>query len=143
MGLREQKLSVKIEIDTIPPAGAQTEGRLVRKHILVALRHHDLSSLFAGKVHALLTRPYTKGRDWYDLVWYLTQRPQPEPNAALLRNALGQSKPALTNVPWRDSVCTALEEMDLSAAVRDVRPFLEDAGEADLLTRENLLSLLR
>jgi predicted nucleotidyltransferase component of viral defense system len=142
-GLREQKLSVKIEIDTNPPAGAQTEGHLVRKHVLVALRHHDLPSLFAGKVHALLTRSYTKGRDWYDLVWYLTQRPQPEPNGTLLRNALAQSKPSLADVPWRDGVRAALEEMDLSAAVQDVRPFLEDPGEADLLTRENLLSLLR
>jgi len=76
-------------------------------------------------------------------VWYLTQRPQPEPNGTLLRNALAQSKPSLADVPWRDGVRATLEAVDLSAAVRDVRPFLEDAREADLLTRENLLSLLR
>lgn len=142
-GLREQNLSVKIEIDTNPPGGAQTEARLVRRHILVALRHHNLPSLFAGKVHALLTRPYTKGRDWYDLVWYLTQRPQPEPNAELLHNALSQSNIDLGDLPWRDAVRAAVEQIDTVAAARDVAPFLEDAGEAQLLTRENLLSVLQ
>ena len=62
--LAEQKLSVKLEIDTRPPSGADTLTRVVNRHLLVAFRHHDLPSLMAGKVHAPLTRRYPKGRDW-------------------------------------------------------------------------------
>jgi hypothetical protein len=52
---------------------------------------HDLPSLFAGKLHAILARPCAKGRDWFDLVWYLTEKRGLEPNVTLLRNALLQT----------------------------------------------------
>src|SRR3546814_12415536 len=35
------------------------------------VRHQDLPSNFALKVHALLCRPYLKGRDWFDFSWYV------------------------------------------------------------------------
>ena len=89
-GHPEEKLSVKIEIDTNPPKGAMCASTLINRHTLFAVRHYDLPSLMAGKVNALLTRPLCKGRDWYDLVWYRSQRPPVEPNIELLGNALGQ-----------------------------------------------------
>jgi len=54
----EQKLSVKLEIDTNPPQGAQMLKTIVNRRVIFALRHHDLPSLMAGKVHALMSRPY-------------------------------------------------------------------------------------
>jgi hypothetical protein len=36
------------------------------------LQHHDRASLLAGKIHAILQRPFLKGRDLYDLLWYLS-----------------------------------------------------------------------
>ena len=50
------------------------------------------ASLLAGKLHAAITRRYVKGRDWYDLMWYLSQRPPPAPNLTLLQNALDQTQ---------------------------------------------------
>ena len=73
-------LSVKVKIDTNPPAGAGVETTLMQRFFPIAVRHHDLPSLFAGKLHALLARPYPKGRDWYDLVWYRTEQRRLEPN---------------------------------------------------------------
>jgi hypothetical protein len=61
-------------IDTRPPAGAVCERRIVTRHVTFLLRHYDLPSLLAGKLHAAITRKYAKGRDWYDLLWYLSQR---------------------------------------------------------------------
>jgi len=67
----DETISVKVEIDTNPPAGAGTTTTVIRRHVTVRLMHHDRQSLFAGKLHAVLTRQYTKGRDLYDLAWYL------------------------------------------------------------------------
>ncbi|MHB8764539.1 MAG: nucleotidyl transferase AbiEii/AbiGii toxin family protein [Deferrisomatales bacterium] len=47
---------------------------MIQRFFPIAVRHYELPSLFAGKVHALLARPHAKGRDWYDLVWYRTEQ---------------------------------------------------------------------
>lgn len=60
-------LAVKIDVDTNPPSGAAARTRLVRRHVSLGLWHHDRASLLAGKVHAILRRPFAKGRDVYDL----------------------------------------------------------------------------
>lgn len=134
-------LSVKVEVDCEPPAGGQAETTLVQRFFPVALRHHDLPSLFAGKLHALLTRPWAKGRDWFDLVWYLTQHAALEPNLVLLANALSQTgaDSELAN-HWRDAVRERLRGLNWGDLTRDVLPFLErpsDWGqlEPDLVDR--------
>ena len=86
-----QVLAVKVEVDTNPPAGATMDTTLVRRHETLRLFHHDRASLLAGKLHAVLQRPYTKGRDLYDLVWYLSDPDWPPPNLALLNAALRQT----------------------------------------------------
>ncbi len=53
--------------------------------------HQDLPSNFALKIHALLCRPYIKGRDWYDFNWYIKQNVSP--NLPHLQAALNQVRP--------------------------------------------------
>jgi len=53
--LPAQKLSIKLEVDTRPPAGGQCERRVVTRHATFLLQHYDLPSLMAGKLHALVT----------------------------------------------------------------------------------------
>jgi len=69
---RDEELAVKIEVDTNPPTGAWLETTLVRRHVTLCLQHHDRAPLLAGKLHALFRRRYVKGRDLYDLMWYLS-----------------------------------------------------------------------
>ena len=69
---RDETLAVKLEVDTNPPAGAGLATTVVRRHVILQLQHHDRASLLAGKLHAILQRPYLKGRDLYDLLWYLS-----------------------------------------------------------------------
>jgi predicted nucleotidyltransferase component of viral defense system len=143
---RGEVLAVKVELDTRPPAGAGLAISLVRRHVTLHLQHHDQASLLAGKVHAVLARPWLKGRDVYDLMWYLSDRTWPAPNLVLLNQALAQTAwrgPALTEDNWRDVVAERLARSDWSKVLTDVRPFLERAQDADFLTRENLLKLLR
>lgn len=143
---KTEVLAVKVEVDTRPPAGARLATTLVRRHILLNLQHHDLASLLAGKLHAVLQRPYLKGRDLYDLVWYLSAPDWPEPNLALLNNALRQSgwtEAPLTPTTWRSVVRRRLANTDWRPAAADVRPFLERPSELALITSESIGALLR
>lgn len=69
-----RKVKIKIEVDIDPPGGFQTEYKLLLMPYSFMSRCFSLPSLFAGKMHALLYRSWrnrVKGRDWFDLVWYV------------------------------------------------------------------------
>jgi predicted nucleotidyltransferase component of viral defense system len=144
-GHREEALSVKLEVDTRPPRGAVLETTVVRRHALLRIQHHDRASLLAGKLHAILQRPWPKGRDYYDLVWYLSDRDWPAPNLALLNNALeqtGWNGPALDGASWVEAVRARLESARWNALAADVGPLLESPEDRELLTRETVTRLL-
>ena len=142
---RDEVLAVKIEVDTHPPAGAELETTLIRRHVTMRLQHHDRASLLAGKLHAIFQRRYVKGRDLYDLMWYLSDPDWPAPNLTLLRNALRQTGwdgPMPEEQNWRDILCQRLGNIDWKKSVADVKPFLERSNEVALLTQENFEKLL-
>lgn len=141
----DEVLAVKVEVDTNPPAGAGLATTLIRRYVTLQLQHHDKPSLLAGKLHALLQRRYTKGRDVYDLIWYLSDPEWPAPNLTLLNNALAQTGwegPLLAEETWQAVVYERLAAMPWERVVQDVRPFLIDAGEESLLTLENVGRIL-
>ncbi|MEN8126941.1 MAG: nucleotidyl transferase AbiEii/AbiGii toxin family protein [Planctomycetota bacterium] len=143
--LSSETISIKVEIDTNPPAGAKLETSIVRRHCLLNLQHYDKSSLLAGKLHALATRKYTKGRDVYDLMWYLSDRTWPEPNLVLLNNALQQTGwpgPEFTQDNWRRQITERLAEFDWDKIIADVKPFIEKQNDLQMLTQDNLIKLL-
>jgi hypothetical protein len=142
----DQVLSVRVEVDTNPPDGATLETTIVRRHVLLHLQHYDRASLLAGKLHAVLSRPWRKGRDLYDLAWYLADKSWPEPNIALLNAALQQTAwagPAVSPANWRQVTADRLENLDVRQALEDVRPFLERPADLEMLARDSLLRLLR
>jgi len=110
------------------------------------VQHHDRASLLARKLHAILQRLYMKGRDLYDLVWYLSDRKWPAPNLTLLNHALAQtdwSGPNLTLENWHEVVRMRIEAVSFEQASMDVRPFLASDEDIKLVSRENLLRLLK
>ena len=138
-------LAVRVEVDTRPPAGAGMEIHLVRRHVTLRLHCHDRSSLLAGKVHAVLQRPYAKGRDWFDLIWYLSDPEWPPPNLDLLNAALAQSGwtgEALGPQTWRGAIGQRLRELDWARVVADVRPFLEHQYDIELISEDSVARLL-
>jgi predicted nucleotidyltransferase component of viral defense system len=139
----EQALSVKLEIDLRPPRGAAVETTLVHRFFPVSVRHYDLPSLFAGKLHAILARRWAKGRDWFDLVWYLTEHTGLEPNLELLQNALAQTgHAALQRDDWRRAVVDHLDALAWKAVLADLRPFVERQADLDMLSKEAIRKLL-
>jgi hypothetical protein len=143
---RDEVLAVKIEVDTNPPAGAGLDVTLIRRHVTLRLQHHDRATLLAGKLHALLQRPYVKGRDLFDLMWYLSDPDWPIPNLTFLRNALQQTGwdgPFPKEENWRIILRQRLERIDWKKSIADVKPFLERADELELLTSDSIERLLR
>ena len=98
--------------------------------------HQDLPSNFALKLHALLCRPYLKGRDWYDFNWSTKQRI--EPNLPHLQAALDQFGPWKGKVPeldrqWlADRLKEKIATIDWKTAAADVERFLGPTERASL-----------
>lgn len=70
----EKTIKVKIELDTDPPLGFETEQKMLVKPFSFMVRCVTLPDLYAGKMHALVFRNWktrVKGRDWYDFEWYV------------------------------------------------------------------------
>ncbi len=138
-------LAIKLEIDTNPLAKAGLDTTLVQHHVTVHLQHHDQASLLAGKLHAILQREYVKGRDWYDLYWYLRQPQWAGPNLDMLNNALRQSNWAgdvVTESNWRALVLARLAQLDWNRVVNDGQRFLMNQEEQSEFRAETVKGLL-
>lgn len=143
--LRNQKLSIKIKIDTNPPAGAVYRKDIINKYFPVAFLSYDLSSLFAGKLHAVLSRKHTKGRDFFDIGWYLSKWKALIPNFILLKNSLlqtGYKKEIPSEKNWRRCLHEVIKNTDWDKVRGDVENFLEQPKDLEVFSKENILSLI-
>ncbi len=135
-GQRDRKLVIKLEIDVSPPAGSGYEYRFLDFPLDFEICNQDLSSNFALKLHALLCRPYVKGRDWYDFSWYLRQRVRP--NLPHLRAALHQYGPWQDQHPDADlewlqrALQHKVRQIDWKKAADDVERFLGSTERSSL-----------
>ena len=144
--MSNELLAVKIEVDTNPPQGAGLATTVVRRYVVLQLHHHDKASLLSGKLHAILQRPYAKGRDIYDLLWYLSDPAWPLPNFVLLNHALAQTHWAgeeITPENWKSLVLQRLQTINWNAISDDVRPFVEPGFDPNLLALANFERILR
>lgn len=71
---KNEKAKIKFEIDTMPPSLATYETKFKLLPMPYSVKLYDESSLFSGKIHAVICRSWksrVKGRDLYDFVFYL------------------------------------------------------------------------
>ena len=142
---RNEGLAIKIEVDTNSPRGVGLATTVVRRFVILQLHHHDRASLFSGKLHAILQRPFTKGRDIYDLLWYLSDPTWPAPNLVLLNHALEQTNwqgDQLSGQNWQKILWQRLENLNWNGIVDDVSPFVEPGFDLNLLRLENFKGLI-
>lgn len=139
---RQSILKVKLEVDTNPPQGFNTEMKYVFSPVQFAVRSYTLPSLFAGKVHALLFRKWksrVKGRDWYDFAWYTSR--YPGLNLAHLEERMRQSEHYAEEEPLSRTVLmeyigNAIDSVNIDEARREVIPFVADVRVLDIWSKE-------
>jgi len=141
-------VKIKMEVDTDPPDAFTTETKTLLQPIPFSVKTLVASDLFAGKIHALLCRPWQsriKGRDWYDFVWYISRGTTV--NLAHLRERMIQSN------HWRTQELLAqknllqllsekIQQVDFDAAKKDVIHFLNDKQSIALWSNDFFQSLL-
>ena len=123
-----RKQTIKLEIDVDPPENSGFAYRYLDFPLDFEVCHQDLNSNFSLKIHALLCRPYVKGRDWYDFNWYVKQRVKP--NLAHLQAALLQWGPwagqeIQIDLKWlKQKLTDKIGRIDWQDAAMDVERFL-------------------
>lgn len=140
------KIQIKLEIDINPPEGSGYELKYLDFPLPYSVKTQDLPSLFAGKCHALLCRNYTKGRDWYDFIWYVSR--QTNVNLLLLTQAIQEVGPwkgqAIIVTPswFIQTLTTKINTINWNDAKRDVARFLKprELASLELWSREFFLS---
>ncbi len=138
---KSEKLFIKLEIDSKPPAGYRTEIVMVNKNFLFKVQTYDLPSLFAAKLHAFLFRKYAKGRDYYDLLWFLSRKTQV--NYKLLSAAAAQTeggKVQLDSSSLKDLLLNKIGRTDFPKIANDAAIFLSRRQEREYLTKEHFLA---
>ena len=136
----EKRLKVKIEVDIDPPPKFETEMKTVGSPRTCWVRSYTLPDLFAGKVSAALFRKWksrVKGRDWYDVVWYICHH-VPLDITHLVERAK-ESEPG-ADVSTPEKVIAAFDEriasIDFEGAKADVEPYVVDKSELEIWSAE-------
>jgi len=142
--LKDEKLAIKWDVDTNPPLGGVSVGGMMNKYFTFRVVHYDLPSLFAGKLHACLYRNYTKGRDWYDFIWYVSKKVRP--NFALLKNAVLQTEKKdleIDEAGLGDFLVESIKGVDFKSLRQDVERFLEDPAELSIFDPDAIIQTIR
>ncbi len=139
---RGQVMKIRIEVDTDPPMGFDTENKFLLQPIPFSVRTFVLADLFAGKMHAVLCRQWksrVKGRDWYDLVWFVAHHPQL--HLAHLEQRVIQSRHLkegehLSKEEFLLRISNAIDKLDVNQIKKEVEPFVKNPEVLEVWSKE-------
>ncbi|MFH1244579.1 MAG: nucleotidyl transferase AbiEii/AbiGii toxin family protein [bacterium] len=127
----QQSNVLHIRLDITPEPGHKYTTQISTKSALnfsFITRHYSLSDLFAGKIAAIIKRetiegtnlqPRTKGRDYYDLIWYLEKKTIPNWDYLQEITGLDHGKALL-------ALQTKVSEVNPKIIEQDLLPFFSD-----------------
>lgn len=141
-------IKIKIEVDTRPPMGFETEEKLLLKPYSFYVKCFKKEDLFAGKMHALLFRKWknnVKGRDWYDLEWYIQKGISLNLNHFLLRakDSGDWQYDTITEREFRELMNHRIEEVDIEKAKADVIRFIANPNQLDIWSKQYFIDLVK
>ena len=144
-----QKIKIKFEIDADNPSGGITEWRYKMLPAPYEVQIFDESTLFAGKIHAIICRAYknrVKGRDYYDYLFYIGKGSKF--NLRYLENKLKNTGGKIGNDETlslekvKELLKDRFETVDYESAKEDVSSFIADKEQLKLWKKELFLSTL-
>jgi hypothetical protein len=144
-----KSLKIKLEVDTDPPGGFETETRYVLQPIPFPVRTFKLPDLFAGKLHAILCRRWksrVKGRDWYDLAWYASKHPEARLShlEARLRQSGDFREPGpLSAAKLQGFLLKAVEALDIDQCRQEVSPFVRDQRALEVWSHDFFVAVVQ
>ena len=151
---KDEKTKIKLEIDTQPASGFNLDTKLHTHPEPFYIETLDLPSLFAGKLHAILFRQRRiniKGRDWYDLSWYLSKGIKY--NFSYIKSKIDQTlltidyRPEdlniITPVTIKDALLNRLDKLHIDDAKKDIRRFIPKPSILDIWSKKYFIALIK
>ena len=130
-------IKIKLEVDTEPPLGFSVEEKLLLRPFSFYVKCFTLPDLFAGKMHALLFRKWkqrVKGRDWYDMEWYI-KKGVPlnlEHFLSRARNSGDWKGDTITKAQFLKLLYDKIDTVSLNRVREDIIRFIPDAKVLDI-----------
>ena len=143
----EPSVKIKIEVDKDPPLHFNTENKLLLLPFSFMTRCFDIPGLFAGKIHAFLYRNWknrVKGRDWFDLEWYLRNGHTPDfvhLKARALQNGYTGKEEFSPELVVR-LMKERINRTSISRVIDDVKPFIKSPNDFDIWSTEYFLQMV-
>ena len=144
-----QKIKIKFEIDTDNPSGGVTEIKYKMLPAPYEVQIFDESTLFAGKIHAILCRNYqnnVKGRDYYDYLFYIGKGSKF--NLKYLENKLKNTEKIISNGETltlgkvKELLRSKFKLVDFESAKKDVSNFITNKESLNSWKKELFVSTL-
>ncbi|SIO50412.1 nucleotidyl transferase AbiEii/AbiGii toxin family protein [Chitinophaga niabensis] len=134
---QKPNIIIKVEVDTHPPLGFQTEEKLLTKPFSFFVKCFTIPNLFAGKMHALLFRKWknnVKGRDWFDMEWYIQKGHPLHLEHFLLRakDSGSWEKETITENELRELLKAKIDAVNFDMVKADIRRFIPDPRVLDI-----------
>ncbi|MGV8122496.1 MAG: nucleotidyl transferase AbiEii/AbiGii toxin family protein [Candidatus Xenobiia bacterium LiM19] len=145
----DEMIKIKLEVDVDPPSGALYEMRYQLIPVPYNVRVFSPSSLFAGKVHAILCRSQksrVNGRDFYDYIWYLSKDIPVNIHHLTMRMRQSghlEAEETLDDDKLRQRLCERFKTLDFRQAREDIIPFIKDRREIEIWSSDFFSSVTR
>jgi hypothetical protein len=114
-----------------------------------SIKTFRIEDLFAGKVHVVLCREWkgsVKGRDWYDLIWFISRNISL--NIEYLRQRMIQSgywkkNQEMTKDQLIDIFDKKIASLDIKSAKNDIINFIKDSSIIQLWSKDFFKAIVR
>lgn len=142
-------IKIKMEVDTDPPGKFHTEIKNSLLPIPFSVKTLTQPDLFAGKLHAILCRPWqtrVKGRDWYDLVWYVARNIPVNLihlQERLIQSSAWNKKNQLSKDALLELLESKIRQTDFKTAKTDVLHFISDKKAVALWSKDFFFEVIQ
>lgn len=145
---QKPSVTIKLEVDREPPLGFETEEKLLIKPVSFYVKCFTLPHLFAGKMHALLYRKWkenVKGRDWYDMEWYIKKGIPLDLNHFVLRarDSGDWKEDTITEKGFHDLLKHKITTVNMDRVKADIRRFISNPTRLDIWSPTYFLDLVK